>query len=318
VFLAADDVTPSNTLQGYVMRRFVRRAIRQALLLGITEKGFLSSFVPLLAAAYGDHYTELGDNVERIQQVLDREENLFRRTVANGAREFPKLAGDRLTGEAMFKLFDTYGFPPELSLEEAARTGVEVDPNWRDAYDKEMAAQRERSRTASAGMFKGGLADHSEASTRLHTATHLLYKALRTVLGDHVVQRGSHITPERLRFDFSHPEKMTPEQIKQVEDIVNEAIERDMPMTPTEMPTEEAFAQGALGAFGDKYGETVSVYTAGFPGEEPFSREICGGPHVKRTGELGRFRIVKEQSSSAGVRRIRAVVEANDREAASA
>lgn len=309
VFLAANGVTPSNQVQGYVMRRFARRAIRQALLLGMKDKGVLSSLVPPLAECYGDHYAELAGHVEEIQKVLDREENVFRNTVSHGAKKFRQLAGDRLTGEAIFKLFDTYGFPPELSIEEAQRTGVEVDPNWEEAYQREMEAQRERSRTASAGMFKGGLADHSEASTRLHTATHLLYKALRMVLGDHVVQRGSNITPERLRFDFSHPQKMTPEEIAKVEEIVNDAIRRDLPMTAEEMPTEEAFRRGALGAFGDKYGETVSVYTAGHPGEEPFSREICGGPHVKRTGELGRFRIIKEESSSAGVRRIRAVVE---------
>jgi alanyl-tRNA synthetase len=172
-----------------------------------------------------------------------------------------------------------------------------------------MAEQRERSRTAAAGMFKGGLADHSEATTRLHTATHLLYKALRNVLGDHVVQRGSNITPERLRFDFSHPAKVTPEEIAKIEQMVNGSIGRDLEMSVVEMSPENAFALGALGAFGDKYGPSVTVYTAGDPDGDWYSKEICGGPHVSRTGELGRFKILKEESSSSGVRRIRAVIE---------
>ena len=172
-----------------------------------------------------------------------------------------------------------------------------------------MAQQRERSRTAAAGMFKGGLADQSEATTRLHTATHLLYKALRLVLGDHVVQRGSNITAERLRFDFSHSAKMTPDEIAQVEAIVNENIVRDWPMVVSEMTPEQAFANGALGAFGDKYGATVTVYTAGDPDGDWYSKEICGGPHVDHTGKLGRFKVMKEESSSAGVRRVRAVLQ---------
>jgi alanyl-tRNA synthetase len=176
-----------------------------------------------------------------------------------------------------------------------------------------MAEQKERSRTATVGQFRGGLADHSDISVKYHTATHLGYKALRMVLGDHVVQRGSNITPERLRFDFSHPAKMTPEEIKLVEDIVNEAIEHDWPMAYREIPTKQAFKEGALGAFGDKYGDTVKVYTAGDPDGEWFSKEICGGPHVERTGQLAeggkRYKIKKEESSSAGVRRIKAVLE---------
>ena len=208
-----------------------------------------------------------------------------------------------------FKLFDTYGFPPELSVEEAQSAHIPVHPDWAADFDRLMAEQRARSRTAAAGMFKGGLADHSAATTQLHTATHLLYKALRLVLGDHVVQRGSNITPERLRFDFSHPAKMTPEEIARVEAIVNDAIAADWPMRVSEKTPDEAFAQGALGAFGDRYGPTVTVYTAGDPDGEWYSKEICGGPHVAHTGALGRFRIVKEESSSAGVRRIRAVLE---------
>jgi len=307
-FLAVDGVEPSNNTQGYAMRRFARRALRQGLHLGI-ESGLLPALVGPLVEIYGDAYPELSQRAEAVRMVLDREEGLFRRTLARGVRELPRLAGERLDGRAIFTLFDTYGFPPELSVEEAGASGIAVDPDWQASYDGLMAEQRERSRTAAAGMFKGGLSDHSEATTRLHTATHLLYKALRLVLGDHVVQRGSNITPERLRFDFSHPAKMTPEQVAEVEAIVNANIERDWPMVVAEMTPDEAFSTGALGAFGDKYGDTVSVYTAGDPGGEWYSREICGGPHVSRTGVLGRFRIVKEESSSSGVRRVRAVLE---------
>jgi len=242
-------------------------------------------------------------------EVLSHEEILFRRTLSRGVREFSKIVGTQLTGDSVFMLFDTYGFPPELSIEEAASDGTPIDPAWRQRYDELMTEQRERSKTAAQGLFKGGLADHSEATTELHTATHLLYKALREVLGDHVVQRGSNVTAERLRFDFSHPAKMTQEERDEVERIVNEAIDHDWPMSFRELPTEEAFGEGALGAFGDKYGDTVKVYTAGDPSGEWYSKEICGGPHVEHTGVLGHFRIVKEESSSAGVRRIRAVVE---------
>jgi alanyl-tRNA synthetase len=308
VFLAADGVVPSNTAQGYVMRRFARRALRQGHTLGIDGE-LLGPLVAPVAAAYGDAYPELSERAREIGEVLSHEETLFRRSLARGVREFPKIAGSMLTGDDVFVLFDTYGFPPELSLEEAASTETPVDPEWKPRYDKLMKEQRERSKTAAQGLFKGGLADQSEATTELHTATHLLYKALRMVLGEHVVQRGSNVTAERLRFDFSHPSKMTPEERDEVQRIVNEAIARDWPMSFREIPTEDAFNEGALGAFGDKYGETVKVYTAGDPSGDWYSKEICGGPHVEHTGVLGQFRIVKEESSSAGVRRIRAVVE---------
>lgn len=308
VFLAFDGVEPSNNTQGYVMRRFARRALRQGLHLGI-EEDLLPRLSDAVVDIYREAYPELGARGADIRSILEREEALFRRTLARGVRELPRLAGSTLTGEAVFKLFDTYGFPPELSVEEATATGVPVDPEWESRYQQLMNEQKERSRTAAHGMFKGGLIDQSVATTKLHTATHLLYKALRIVLGDHVVQRGSNITPERLRFDFSHPAKMTPEELAKVEAIVNDAIARDWPMQVSEMTPDEAFAQGALGAFGDRYGQSVTVYTAGDPSGEWYSKEICGGPHVSHTGELGHFRIVKEESSSSGVRRIRAVVE---------
>jgi alanyl-tRNA synthetase len=308
VFLAFDGVEPSNNTQGYVMRRFARRALRQGLYLGIQEN-LLPRLSDAVVEIYRGAYPELGARGADIRSVLEREESLFRRTLARGVRELPRLAGNTLTGDAVFKLFDTYGFPPELSVEEASASGVPVDPGWEAEFHRLMNEQKERSRTAAAGMFKGGLVDQSEATTKLHTATHLLYKALRIVLGDHVVQRGSNITPERLRFDFSHPAKMTPEELAKVEAIVNDAIAQDWPMQVSEMSPDEAFSQGALGAFGDRYGPSVTVYTAGDPSGEWYSKEICGGPHVSHTGELGHFRIVKEESSSAGVRRIRAVVE---------
>jgi alanyl-tRNA synthetase len=285
--------------------------MRQGHGLGIDED-LLAPLVGPVVASYADAYPGLAEQANDIAAVLAREEAVFRRTLSRGVREFPKVAGDTLTGDAVFTLFDTYGFPPELSLEEAAATGTAVDPAWRPRYGQLMEEQRDRSKTAAQGMFKGGLADHSEATTKLHTATHLLYKALRTVLGDHVVQRGSNVTGERLRFDFSHPAKVTVEERQEIERIVNDAIDHDWPMSFRELPTDQAFAEGALGAFGDKYGDTVKVYTAGDPSGEWYSKEICGGPHVEHTGALGRFRITKEESSSAGVRRIRAVIEDSD------
>lgn len=307
-FLAADGVEPSNNTQGYVMRRLARRAIRQGLHLGIDTE-FLPALAGIVVATYRAAYPEFETRADQISSVLEREEGLFRRTLARGVRELPRLAGSQLTGETVFKLFDTYGFPPELSVEEARATGVAVDPGWQAQYSQLMDEQKERSRTAASGLFKGGLADRSEATTQLHTATHLLYKALRMVLGDHVVQRGSNITPQRLRFDFSHPARMTPQELARVEEIVNQNIERDWPMSVAEMSPGDAFARGALGAFGDRYGPTVTVYTAGDPEGEWYSKEICGGPHVAHTGELGHFRIVKEESSASGVRRVRAVLE---------
>jgi alanyl-tRNA synthetase len=312
VFLATDGVVPSNTAQGYVMRRFIRRAIRQALALDL-KADFLELAVPVITELYRDDFPEVQAQEETIIHVLVQEERQFRRTLERGVREFAKLAGHHLTGETIFVLFDTYGFPSELSLEEAHDKGIPVAPDWRKDFDKLLKEQKDRSRTATQGQFKGGLVDHSDMSIKYHTATHLGYKALRVVLGDHVIQRGSNITPERLRFDFSHDEKMTPEQIKRVEDLVNQQIAADLPVSFREIPTEQAFAEGALGAFGDKYGDTVKVYTMGDPDGEWFSKEICGGPHVEHTGVLAeggkRYKIKKEESSSAGIRRIKAVLE---------
>lgn len=311
-WMAVDGVEPSNKEQGYVMRSFMRRAIRFAFELGV-ENDLGREIVPVITSMYAQDFPEVANQTEHIEEVLEKEEKLFRQTLRSGVREFNKLTADGvLTGEDMFKLHDTYGFPTELSLEEAYMNDIQVAENAEADYEKLMQEQRERSQTAGKGVFKGGLADHSDQTVKYHTATHLMYRALKNVLGDHVVQRGSNITPERLRFDFSHPEKMTPDQIQAVEDMVNEQIKKDWPMGWREENTQEALASGVLGAFGDRYGETVKVYTVGDPEGEHYSREICGGPHVEHTGVLAedgkRFKILKEESSSSGVRRVKAAL----------
>ena len=312
-FLAVDGVAPSNKEQGYVMRRLVRRAIRFAFDLGI-EQNFLPEVVPVVIGIYEADFPEVAAKKQEVIDVLTREERVFRQTLRAGVREFGKLTKDGLTGAEIFKLYDTYGFPVELSLEEAYARGVKVSDNWREEFDKLMQEQRERSHTASKGVFKGGLGGHTIQHKKYHTATHLMYKALREVLGPHVIQRGSNITEERLRFDFSHPQKMTPEEIKRVEDIVNEQIDKDLKVSWEEYPTQQAMEMGALGQFGDRYGDTVKVYRMQAEGEDkPFSFEICGGPHVDHTAQLKeggkRFKIIKEEASSAGVRRIKAVLQ---------
>lgn len=316
-FLAVDGVKPSNKAQGYVMRRLVRRAIRFAFDLGI-EQNFLESIVPVIADLYHEDYPEVAEKRQEVIETLVKEEKAFRQTLRKGIREFGKLTDDGLTGKEIFMLYDTYGFPVELSLEEAFKQDIKVSENWQAEFDALMEEQRKRSQTAAKGTFKGGLGGHTLQHKKHHTATHLMYQALRDVLGDHVIQRGSNITEERLRFDFSHPEKLTQEQIKQVEDIVNREIAKDLQVSWAEYPTEVATGElGALGQFGDRYGDTVKVYSMkdpkSPPDERPFSFEICGGPHVDHTLQLfedgKRFKIIKEEASSAGVRRIKAVLQ---------
>jgi alanyl-tRNA synthetase len=327
-FLAVDGVKPSNKEQGYVMRRLVRRAIRFAFDLGV-EQNFLEQVVPVIADLYKDDFPEVAAKRDEVIVVLVKEEKAFRQTLRKGLQVFDKLLlrtqGSRsnpgeqvklLGGVDIFKLYDTYGFPVELSLEEAYKRGdITISDNWQGEFDTLMQEQRERSQTAAKGSFKGGLGGHTLQHKKYHTATHLMYQALRDVLGDHVIQRGSNITEERLRFDFSHSEKMTPEQIKQVEDIVNEQIDKDLKVTFQEYPTKVAIEEkGAIGQFGDRYGDTVKVYSMkADDADKPYSFEICGGPHVDHTGQLAeggkRFKIVKEESSSAGVRRIKAVLQ---------
>ncbi|HSX15879.1 MAG TPA: alanine--tRNA ligase [Candidatus Saccharimonadales bacterium] len=329
-FLAVDGVVPSNKEQGYVMRRLMRRAIRFAFDLGV-EQNFVEQVVPVIADMYEADFPEVKANRDKVIDVLVKEEKVFRQTLRKGLKEFDSIAGQKMTGDydtgttppemravifgtELFRLYDTYGFPVELSVEEAFKRGIELESNWKDKFDYEMDMQRERSQTAAKGTFKGGLGGQSDIHKKYHTATHLMYQALRQVLGDHVVQHGSNITEERLRFDFSHPDKLTPEQIKQVEDIVNEQIQKDLKVSYAEYPTEQARGElGALGAFGDRYGDTVKVYKMIEGGaEKPFSFEICGGPHVDHTLQLAEdnkhFKIQKEESSSAGIRRIKAVL----------
>ncbi|HSK68704.1 MAG TPA: alanine--tRNA ligase [Candidatus Limnocylindria bacterium] len=297
-------VSPSNVDQGYVLRRLIRRAVRFGMGLGLQE-GFTAEVAGVIIAQYRDVYPELEENRAFIIEQLKLEEKRFARTLTQGTREFEKLVsrmgeGKVIQGVDAFHLYDTYGFPVEMTMEMAKESGLTVDEEgFRERF-------REHQKTSQAGAeqkFKGGLADHSEETTKLHTATHLLHAALRRVLGDEVAQKGSNITAERLRFDFTFGRRMTPEEVAQVEGIVNDAIRQDLPVSWREMTVEEAKEEGAIGLFESRYGERVRVYSMG-----GFSKEICGGPHVEHTGELGGFRIQKEESSSAGVRRIKAVV----------
>ncbi len=300
-------VLPSNVGAGYVLRRIIRRAVRHGRKLGI-EGAFLSEPAAGIVDNYSGPYPELAENRDRILSELRREEEKFLETLQKGEHEFDKMLPNLLknpqrvmSGRMAFKLYDTYGFPIELTEELAAENGLKVN---RQEFDEAYKKHQELSRAGSEQMFKGGLADHSEISTKYHSATHLLHKALRIVLGDHVAQKGSNINPERVRFDFSHPAPMTREEIAEVEQIVNEQIRRDLPVTMEMMSLEEAKASGAIALFGEKYEAVVKVYSMG-----DFSKEVCGGPHVERTGSLGKFRIQKEQSSSAGVRRIYGILE---------
>ena len=316
-FLAVDGVKPSNKEQGYVMRRLMRRAIRFAFELGV-EQNFMEEVVPVIADLYHDDFPEVAEKRDEVIAVLVKEEKAFKQTLRKGIRELQKMKNDGLTGEELFKLYDTYGFPVELSIEEAFKQDITVPENWREQFDAKMQEQRARSQTAAKGTFKGGLGGQTMQHKKYHTATHLMYQALRDVLGDHVVQNGSNITEERLRFDFSHPEKVTREQLDQVEEIVNREIAKDLQVSWKEYPTEEATGPlGALGQFGDRYGDTVKVYSMkdakSDPKERPFSFEICGGPHVDHTLQLSEdsktFKIIKEEASSAGIRRIKAILQ---------
>ena len=299
--------TPSNVGQGYILRRLIRRAVRNGKHLGI-EGPFLAKVAQVVIDLYGEPYPELVENKEKVFNELTLEENKFSETLEKGEKQFEKMTYflekqgvKEIAGGSAFKLYDTYGFPIELTKELAAEKGFTVDVK---GFEEAFAKHQDLSRTAVAGQFKSGLGDHSEQTTALHTATHMLQAALRRVLGDHVQQKGSNITPERLRFDFTHNEKMTPEQIKQVEDIVNEEIAKDLKVTVQTMTPEQAHKEGAMAFFSSKYGEQVTVYSIG-----DFSKEVCAGPHVEHTGDMGHFHILKEESSSAGVRRIKAVLE---------
>jgi alanyl-tRNA synthetase len=309
VFILGDDrgVKPSNLGQGYILRRLVRRAIRHGRKLGL-ENTFLGTLAATVITIYEGFYPELGERAAMIAHELGMEEERFSETLLKGEKEFEKLLPNLLKnpqkiipGRVAFRLYDTYGFPIEITEELAREHGMAVD---RKGFDEAFEKHQELSKAGAEKIFKGGLADNSEMTTRLHSATHLLHQALRQVLGAHVAQKGSNITPERLRFDFTHPAPMTADEVKKVEAIVNEQIARDLPVTMEVMSLEQAKAAGSIALFGEKYEEKVKVYSIG-----DFSKEVCGGPHVQKTGALGRFVIQKEQSSSAGVRRIRAVLE---------
>lgn len=315
-FMAVDGCVPSNKQQGYVMRRLLRRAIRYSFDLGI-EQNFMEEIVPVVADLYHADFPEVAAKRDDVIAVLAKEEKAFRQTLRKGIKQMQQYVSDGLTGTELFTLYDTYGFPVELSVEEAYKQEIQVSENWREEFDARMAEQRARSQTAAKGTFKGGLGGQTLQHKKYHTATHLMYQALRDVLGDHVVQRGSNITEERLRFDFSHDGKVTREQLDEVEAIVNREIAKDLQISFAEYPTEEATGPlGALGQFGDRYGDTVKVYSMKDPkspeDERPFSFEICGGPHVDHTHQLSedgkKFKITKEEASSAGVRRIKAVL----------
>jgi len=310
VFLAVDGCVPSNKEQGYVMRRLLRRAIRYSFDLGI-EQNFLQEVVPVIADLYEADFPEVKENRDNIIAVLVKEEKAFRQTLRKGLRQMQHYIDDGLTGEELFTLYDTFGFPVELSTEEAYKQGIKLSDNWRAEFDARMAEQRQRSKTARKGQFSGGLEGHDPIHLKYHTATHLLGAALRKVLNaPDLQQHGSNITAERLRFDFNH-DKLTPEEKQAVEDQVNAWIDADLPVSFAVYPTDEALKMGAIGAFGERYGDKVKVYSIG-EADNIISFEVCGGPHVEHTGVLAeggkRFKITKEESSSAGIRRIKAVL----------
>ena len=304
-FLLGDPrgVTPSNVDQGYILRRLIRRALRYAMQLGMGENS-LGRIAEVVIADYGDVYPELKENAKHIVMELDAEEARFQRTLVNGMREFERIKGKFengvIDGKNAFRLFDTFGFPIEFTEEMAKENGLTVDT---EGFKAAFEEHQQKSKAGAEQKFKGGLAEATDETAKLHTATHLLQAALRQVLDESVAQKGSNIAAERLRFDFSFPRKVTPEELKRVEELVQQAIDAHVDITCEEMTVPEARAKGAIGLFGDKYGEKVKVYTMG-----EFSCEICGGPHAANTGDLGTFKIKKEEASSAGVRRIKAVL----------
>jgi alanyl-tRNA synthetase len=308
-FLISDGVMPGNKDQMYFVRRLIRRAVRFARNLGVSEN-FTREIGASFIDVYKDEYKNLEEKRDVILSELDKEESKFRKTLENGIRQFDKVAKGNISGVDAFDLLQSYGFPIELTEELAKEKGISVDMI---SFTEEKNKHSESSRTASAGKFKGGLGGDGEMETKYHTATHMLHQALQTVLGPTVTQKGSNITPERLRFDFAYGEKMTDEQKKQVEDIINAKIQENLPVIREEISIEEAKTRGAMGLFSDKYGDKVSIYRIGEGksrgDSDLFSIEMCGGPHIENTGILGTFKIVKEEAVSAGVRRIKAVLE---------
>lgn len=314
--LAAQGLVPSNKAQGYALRRLVRRAVLRALDLGIGQD-FLEEILPIIAENYAELSDDILPNRANVLEILTKEENAFRKTINKGVKELQKLGADQLlTGAELFKLQDTYGFPLELSVEEAYKLGLKLSDNYQEEFNQALDEQRERSKTASKGMFKGGLSDTSDQTVKYHTACHLLLAALQQEIDPSINQKGSNLTPERLRFDFNIDHKLTSEELAKVEAKVNEWISQDLPVVFAEYDKDYAFdVLHAHGSFRDRYPDRVTVYAIGKGLETPaddkekVSIEICGGPHVTHTGELGHFKITKEESSSAGVRRIKAILE---------
>ena len=314
VFILGDQkgVSPSNIGAGYVLRRLIRRAVREGMKLGI-DKDFLAEIAATVIENFKCAYPELEQNAQKVKSELTQEEAKFREALKNGEKEFQRLLPNlmknpkkEISGKVAFRLFDTFGFPLELTQELASENGFTVDvEGFKEAEQK----HKEASKTADAGAAKGGLAEQSEVTTKYHTATHLLQQALINVLGEQVAQKGSNINNERMRFDFTFERPMTKEEIQKVQDMVNEQIKADLPVDMRIMTLDEAKAEGARALFSSKYGEEVKVYTIGKdPKTDWFSKEVCGGPHVQHTAQIGDFKIEKEQSSSAGVRRIRATI----------
>ena len=307
-FMAVDGCVPSNKQQGYVMRRLLRRAIRYSFDLGI-EQNFMQEIVPVIAGLYAADFPEVAESRDTVITVLVKEEKAFRQTLRKGLKELAKF--DTVDGDALFTLYDTYGFPVELSTEEAFKQGLQLPDNWHEQFTAKMAEQRARSQTAAKGTFKGGLGGQTLQHRKYHTATHLLQSALREIFGSELRQHGSNITEDRLRFDFNLDRKMTDEEKLRAEELVNTWIADDLAVSFTLYPTQQALDMGAIGPFGERYGEEVKVYQMGEK-DHIASLEICGGPHVDHTGQLGeggkRFKITKEEASSAGIRRIKAVL----------
>jgi alanyl-tRNA synthetase len=308
VFMISDGVQPGNVDQSYVLRRLLRRSIMRGRRLGITN-AFCAKIADVIVTTYSDDYPKIIEKAPKIRDEMRQEEEQFHKTLDNGAKEFEKFISrvpehvqkKIISGKNAFYLYETYGFPVELTIEMASEKGFSVDmEGYAEAYKK----HQELSRSGAEQKFKGGLADASEMTVKLHTATHLLHQALRMTLGKHVEQKGSNITTERLRFDFSHPEKLSDEELSKVQNIVNEIIQKNLPVKVEQKTVEEAINDGAIGLFMEKYGEEVKVYSIG-----DFSKEVCGGPHAESTGVLGKFKILKEESSSRGVRRIKASIE---------
>jgi alanyl-tRNA synthetase len=306
-WIVMDGITPGKSRQGYVLKRLIRRAVRHGRKLDI-EGLFTKEIAKIAIDQFKTIYPKLGEEKENILKVIEDEEKKFNQTIENGLKILEEMLEERseITGQDAFTLYETYGFPIEITKEILNEKGLDIEnpESFKEAKEEHV----KKSRTAAAGMFKGGLADTSEKTVKYHTATHLLLAALREVLGDHVYQKGSNITTERLRLDFPSDEKLTPEQVKKVEDIVNEAIEKGYEISFKEMDKEEALKLVPFAAFSEKYGDKVKVYYVG-PQDKPFSTEICNGPHVKNTSELGKFQIIKQENIGSGTKRIKAVLE---------